>query len=84
MLTINYFASIREALGRPSETVQVPTQIRDVRGLIDLLVQERPEQWAMLKDEAQVLVAINQTIVDRRHPLKGDEEVAFFPPMTGG
>jgi molybdopterin synthase sulfur carrier subunit len=44
----------------------------------------RGDPWTALKDRSRVLVAVNQTIVDHAHPLAGNEEVAFFPPMTGG
>jgi molybdopterin synthase sulfur carrier subunit len=84
MLTINYFAGLRETLGSASEDLQLPAGISDVKGLIAHLVSQRPEGWLVLQDQAQVLVAVDQTIVDRSHGLKGHEEVAFFPPMTGG
>ncbi len=84
MLTINYFASLRETLGFASEDLQLPAGISDVRGLITHLIIDRSADWLVLQDQAQVLVAVDQTIVDRSHVLQGHEEVAFFPPMTGG
>ena len=84
MLTINYFASLREALGSASEDLQLPAGISDVSGLITYLINDRTADWLVLQDRTQVLVAVDQTIVDRSHALQGHEEVAFFPPMTGG
>lgn len=84
MLTINYFASLRETLGFASEDLQLPAGIGDVGGLITHLISGRSADWRVLQDQAQVLVAVDQTIVDRSHVLQGHEEVAFFPPMTGG
>jgi molybdopterin synthase sulfur carrier subunit len=84
MLTINYFASLREQLGVDSESLSLPEPDTDVSCLIEHLVADRSDQWGVLKDNARVLVAVNQTIVDRSCRLKGDEEIAFFPPMTGG
>jgi sulfur-carrier protein len=84
MLTINYFASLREALGSAGEQLELPTGVNDVAGLITALVAVRPAAWQVLQDRAQVLVAVDQTIVNLHHPLKGNEEIAFFPPMTGG
>ena len=52
--------------------------------LVDHLVDIRGERWAALQDKSRVLVAVDQTIVPRSHVLRGGEEVAFFPPMTGG
>ncbi len=84
MLTINYFASLRETLGSGSEVLQLPAGISDVRGLIAHLVDDRSADWRVLEDQTQVLVAVDQNIVNRNHALLGHEEVAFFPPMTGG
>ena len=84
MISLHYFASIREAAGRSGESVTLPESIIDVQGLIDYLVARDPENLAVLEQDNQVLVAVNQTVVDRTHGLRGDEEVAFFPPMTGG
>lgn len=84
MLKIQYFASLRESLGQHSEELTLPAQVQNVGQLARHLSQGRPKQWAALEDPARVLIAVNQTIVEREHPLQGSEEVAFFPPMTGG
>lgn len=84
MLTINYFASLREELGSSGESLALPQHVSDVAGLIDHLVRTRAESWSALEDSSRVLIAVDQVIVDRAHRLQGSEEVAFFPPMTGG
>lgn len=84
MLNIQYFASLRETLGRSSEALALPADVSTVATLVAYLAKNRGGQWEILQDVTQVLVAVNQTIVDRSHPLTGAEEVAFFPPMTGG
>jgi molybdopterin synthase sulfur carrier subunit len=84
MLNIQYFASLRETLGRSSEALALPADVSTVATLAAYLANSRGGQWEILLDATQVLVAVNQTIVDRSHPLTGAEEVAFFPPMTGG
>ena len=84
MVTINYFASLREELGSGSETLTLPEQVTDVARLIDHLVKIRGGSWSALQDSSRVLIAVDQVIVDRAHRLHGSEEVAFFPPMTGG
>ncbi len=83
-LTINFFASLREELGASGETLALPEQITTVAQLVDHLVSLRGERWAALQDNSRVLVAVDHTIVPRSHTLRGGEEVAFFPPMTGG
>jgi len=84
MLNIHYFASLREELGQSAETLVLPAGVIDVNSLIEHLVAVHGERWMLLKDGTRVLVAVNQAIVDRAQPLTGSEEVAFFPPMTGG
>lgn len=83
-LTINFFASLREELGASAETLPLPAQVTNVGQLVDHLVDIRGERWSALQDKSRVLVAVDQTIVPRSHVLRGGEEVAFFPPMTGG
>jgi len=84
MLTLSFFASIRETIGRGGNEMELPESVGNVRQLVDYLISQEADALAVLADEGQVLVAVNQTVVDRSHPLNGNEEVAFFPPMTGG
>ena len=84
MVKIQYFASLRETLGAQSEELTLPTSVKSVAQLASYLSQSRAGEWAMLEDPSRVLIAVDQTIVERSHPLLGAEEVAFFPPMTGG
>ncbi|MBL4582119.1 MAG: molybdopterin converting factor subunit 1 [Gammaproteobacteria bacterium] len=84
MLSIQYFASIREALDRNEEELALPGDVKSVQALIDYLVKVNPNFEAVLKGSSKVLVAVNQTVVDRNHLLAQNDEVAFFPPMTGG
>jgi molybdopterin synthase sulfur carrier subunit len=87
MLSIQYFASIREALNRNEEELELPSAVTSVQTLIDYLLTANPHFDAVFKEGSKgskVLVAVNQTIVDRNHPLSENDEVAFFPPMTGG
>lgn len=84
MLTVLFFANLREQLGTGRKELPLPEGVSTVDGLASHLAREGDGQWRMLLDGEQVLVAVDQTIVDRQHPLEGDEEVAFFPPVTGG
>jgi len=84
MLSIQYFASIREALGRSEEALQLPAGVDTVQALIDHLLLANPKFEAVFNSGNKILVAVNQTVVDRGHGLNENDEVAFFPPMTGG
>jgi molybdopterin synthase sulfur carrier subunit len=83
MLTIQYLASVREALGAGNEQIELPENVGNVAELAQHLAK-RGDAWTLLLDNAQVLIAVNQTVADRSTPLAGSEEIAFFPPMTGG
>lgn len=83
MLTIQYFASVREMLGKASEQMHLPDHVSTVAELTEHLAT-RGDAWQLLLNCSQVLIAVNQSVADRSTRLQGTEEVAFFPPMTGG
>ncbi len=79
-----YFAQLRETIGHGSETLSLPENIADVAGLIAHLREKGDAYRAAFDNEALIRVAVNQTHVGFDHPLADRDEVAFFPPMTGG
>lgn len=83
MFSIHYFASIREQLDSDGEMLEASADINTVADLIAVLAL-RGGAWAVLEDQQAVLVAVDQAVADRARPLSGNEEIAFFPPMTGG
>lgn len=81
-MLIRYFASLREQLGRDSE--QLDSSASSVEQLIQELAR-RGEVWQhLLANNNRLQVAVNQSIARRNTPLKSEDEVAFFPPVTGG
>jgi len=82
MITLLYFAWVRERIGLPKETVE--TTATTVKELVEEL-RARDDRYAVaFSDLASLRVAIDQDLVDFDAPLTGAKEVAFFPPMTGG
>ena len=82
MITLLYFAWVRERIGLPKETVE--TTATTVKELVEEL-RARDERYVVaFSDLASLRVAIDQDLVDFDAPLTGAKEVAFFPPMTGG
>ncbi|MGN1056466.1 MAG: molybdopterin converting factor subunit 1 [Comamonas sp.] len=81
-ITVRYFASIREAMGTGSETLQ--TTATTVGALRDELMARSPEAASALAHGKAVRMALNQDMCHGDAPLKAGDEVAFFPPVTGG
>ncbi len=83
-LKILYFASIREKVGRDGEEIDVPAGVTTVAGLRGHL-QKRGGAWAdALADTKLLRMAVNQDIAKNTAAIKAGDEVAFFPPVTGG
>jgi molybdopterin synthase sulfur carrier subunit len=83
-MTILYFAWLRERTGSAEETVSLPADVSDVGGLIDWLKARGPNFAEAFKEMKAVRVAVNQEHVPVTAPVKDSDEVAFFPPVTGG
>ncbi|MEO0329537.1 MAG: molybdopterin converting factor subunit 1 [Pseudomonadota bacterium] len=80
-----YFAWLRERLNCGEETVELPSNVANVSDLFTWLAK-RDELFASVFEHADIIqVAINQKHVqDRSTSLEGANEIALFPPMTGG
>lgn len=79
-----YFASIREAIGTSEETLAKPDSVNTVADLIAFL-KTRDDKYAVaLKKTDFIRVAVNQVHVKHDMLLADSDEVAIFPPVTGG
>jgi sulfur-carrier protein len=83
-MRILYFAWLRARIGVAEEEVTPPTEIHDVTALLSWLQSRGPRYAEALRDLSIVRVAVNQDYVGGEHPLREGDEVAIFPPMTGG
>ena len=83
-MQILYFAWLREKAGVAEETVEPPAEVRTVADLIAWLSQRSDGHAAALADASVVRVALDQDYVTPDHPIAGAQEVALFPPVTGG
>ena len=82
-LKILYFASLREALGTSGEDVAVPSGVATVADLRAYLAG-RGNAWLVLTQSKSLRAAVNQKMVDAEAAVADGDEVAFFPPVTGG
>ena len=79
-----YFAWLRDKTGRAQEEVAPPDGVSTVVELLDWLETRGPEFEEALKDRAAVKVAVNQDYARADTPVGAEDEVAIFPPVTGG
>ena len=83
-VTVLYFARLKEALGRGSEQIALAPSLATVGALRDQL-RARGGAWENeLALTKPVRVAVNQEIARSDTPIANGDEVAFFPPVTGG
>lgn len=83
-MRILYFAWLRERLGRTEEELELPSNVTTVAGLVDWLSTRGPEFSDALADRGAIKVAVNQEFARDNSPVKSSDEVAIFPPVTGG
>ena len=85
MVTLLYFASLRESLGCSREQVALPAAgTQTVSSLVDSLRARDARFNDALAPGKSWRVAVNQQMADLGTPVKPGDEVAFFPPVTGG
>ena len=84
MVTLLYFASLRERLGCSREQVPLPGTASTVSALIEQLRNRDPRWSEAFAPGKSWRVAVNQQMADLATPLKPGDEIAFFPPVTGG
>ncbi|HEX9183907.1 MAG TPA: molybdopterin converting factor subunit 1 [Burkholderiales bacterium] len=83
-LKVLYFAALREQLGTAGEEIELPADVGTVAALRSHL-RSRGGAWqAALADGKLVRMAVNQDMAQPSAAIKAGDEVAFFPPVTGG
>jgi len=83
-IQLKFFASLREAVGTGSESVDLPPDVTTAAGVRNYL-RTRGGAWAEALAEGKALrIALNQQIADPAAPISEGCELAFFPPVTGG
>ncbi|MFD2230343.1 MoaD/ThiS family protein [Alkalimarinus sediminis] len=82
-MKVLFFASLRERLQCDQEEWADTTDITSPQDIINRLVK-RGEPWESALQSGKVLVSINQEMAQLNSHVKAGDEIAFFPPVTGG
>ena len=81
MIRVRFFALVRELVGCASLELEAGyATVGELRAAL----ASRGKKWALALESGAVLMAVNQTLQDESCPIVDGDEVAFFPPVTGG
>ncbi len=83
-MQVLYFAWVRQRIGTGAERVEPPEEVTDVAGLMRWLSTRSPGHAHAFAEAAQIRAAVNHAFCAPDHPVRPGDEVAFFPPVTGG
>ncbi|HAY94874.1 molybdopterin synthase sulfur carrier subunit [Shewanella sp.] len=83
MINVLFFAQVRELLGTAKLSLEASEQTQTAEALRATLAAT-DDKWAKVLTSDKLLVAVNQTISQWDAPVNDGDEVAFFPPVTGG
>lgn len=83
-MKLMYFAWMREHIGTAREELALPPEVTNVAGLVELLRTQSPGHASALANMDVVRVAVNQVYGDLNSTISDADEIAFFPPVTGG
>ena len=84
MLKLRFFSLIREALDCEELEVEHSSDVLTLDALKLELIRVRGDAWREALLQPNVVHAVNQRVVDPSHKIQDGDEIAFFPPMTGG
>ena len=83
-IRVLYFAWLRDRLGTSQETLTPPPEVATVAALRDWIAARSPRHAAGFAQGTLIRCAVNQHLAGPEQPVRPGDEVAFFPPVTGG
>ena len=83
-MKVLYFAWLKEKIGMSEEEIVLPPAVTTVQELVDWMRSRGPGFAAALAEGNAVKVAVNQGYAQQKDPVTDKDEIAFFPPVTGG
>ena len=83
-MKILYFAWVKQRVGLGEEDVFPPDSVKTISDLVTWLIQISPAHAQAFADLSTIRIAVNQDFAGLDHPITAQDEIAFFPPITGG
>ncbi len=83
-MKIIYFSWLKENIGLSEENIKLPSNIKNIKNLIKWLSEKSNKHKKVFLKSKNIRVSINQKIVNKNSKIKKNDEIAFFPPFTGG
>ena len=83
-MKIFYFAWVRDKMGMDEEEIQLPNGIHTAGDFIDWFKDRGAAEAEVIGASEMVKMAVNQEYAAPGHPISNEDEVALFPPVTGG
>ena len=83
-MRILYFSWIKDKVGKSVEEVDITAEVKNIQQLINFLTEKSNSHKEAFSDLEAIRYSINMQTADIKDEIKDDDEVAFFPPMTGG
>ena len=83
-MVIKYFSWIKEHLGKSEEQITIPSDITNVDQLINYLNEKETKYNLLFEKKELIKIAVNKTYSSFDTKVSNNDEIAFFPPVTGG
>ena len=83
-MNIKYFSWVRDQIGLEEEIIELDPKVSSVKDLISNLIKNSEKHSKALSDTSLIRCAVNMEVVNLDHKIDNEDEIAFFPPMTGG
>ncbi len=83
-MIIKYFSWIKEHVGKSEEQIELPDYINNVNELINYLNELDKKYSLILEKKKLIKIAVNKTYSSFDTNISNNDEIAFFPPVTGG
>ena len=83
-MVIKYFSWIKEHIGKSEEFIELPNNVKNINELINYLNNLNDDYKRVFVKRDLIKIAVNRTYCSVETKISNNDEIAFFPPVTGG